>query len=346
MRGTPLNEVKEVVIHKLIKERQGSATFVTRPTLLPLSEPVSKLVHDIHALYAEKPGKGYGRFEPDETNYPASRILRSTFKDSAKSFLETSKDLMSVLSTKANQAALATGGYVLMAHVTNAAMHNWFIVAIITHVRGSAINDESLEVVDTVHVDLQNLRVAGRVNITEWLAGAADARYIGFLKQRGEVSDYFKLFLGCNELIASTEETKKLVSILKSVSKELALDAAAQEQFLRRAYDHCEERRKNDEPLSLDVLANAVWPQDPKTIQTALATSNVQITDGFVPDGRILKAFVKIRAKTSFWSIDFERAALVNGQIKYDPDKRTLTLRDLPADLEAELKNELGDGSI
>ena len=72
----------------------------------------------------------------------------------------------------------------------------------------------------------------------------------------------------------------------------------------------------------------------------------MQINDGFVPDGRIIKAFVKIKAKTRYWSVELDRQALVGGQARYDAAKRTLTLTDLPTELEAELSNELQDGSI
>ena len=253
---------------------------------------------------------------------------------------------MGVLAAKAAQAPLATGGYVLMAHVTNSAKVSWFIVAIITNIKGSAINDDSLEVVDSVHVDLQNLRVAGRVNLTDWFKNDKDVRYIGFLKQRGEVSDYFKLFLGCDELIASTEETKKLVAVLKDFAKKSNLTPEQQEDFLKAAHGHCSECQKNDQPLSLEALTNVIWPNDPKTLQKALTTGDIQISDGFVPDGRSLKSFVKIKAKTPYWSVEIDRHALVSGQAIYNAQKHTLTLTNLPENLEAELRGEMSDGTV
>lgn len=342
-----MNTVDAVVIHKLVKERHGKASVVTRSALLPITEPVQKLVHDIHELYADKTGKGYGRFDADETNYPSAKILRETFLQNAKLFLTATQELMNVLAAKAGQAPLATGGYVLMAQVSNAATkHSWFIAAILTNIHGSAIKDDSLDVVDSVHVDLHNLRVAGRVSLADWQRNDPKVRYIGFLKQRGEVSDYFKLFLGCNELIAATEETKKLVNVLKDFSKSSGLDRAGQENLLKAAYDYCSSCHKSDEPLSLEALTNAVCPTDPKKLQKALTAADVQINDGFVPDGRVIKAFVKIKARTKYWSVELDRQALVSGQVKYDPKKRTLTLSELPPELETELSSELNDDTV
>lgn len=336
-----MNKVEAAIIHKLVKDRHGAASVQAREAALALTAPVTKLVEDIHELYAEKPGKGYGRFEADEINFPAASILRSHFKAKSASFLDTSKKLMSVLAAKASPVALATGGFVLMASMSNAAGARWFVVAIINNVHGSAVNESTLDVVDSVHVDMQNLRVAGRVSVGDWLGGDPDMRYVGFLKQKGGVSDYFKMFLGCNELIASVEETKKLVGELKRFAFDSEMSDEEQEAFLRRAYDFGIECQRNDAPLSLETLSNAVHPSDPKALQKALAHASVQINDGFVPDGRVLKAFVRIKAKTPFWSIDIDRQALVSGQIRYDQKKHTLTLLELPEALEAELRREL-----
>lgn len=341
-RRQKVHKVEAAVIHRLIKERHGKASVITRDAPLELTASVIKLVTDVHELYSDKPGKGFGRFEADEVNYPAAPVLRDYVLHGKTSFIDATKVLMGVLATKASPVALATGGFVLMAHMSNAAGARWFVVAIVTNVQGSAVNEATLDVVDTVHVDMQNLRVAGRVNIGDWLEGDAETRYVGFLKQKGGVSDYFKLFLGCSELIASFEETKKLVAELKRFAYESAMTEVDQEAFLQRAHDFCADCQKNDQPLSLDTLCNAVLPGEPQALQRALAKAQVQINDGFVPDGRVLRTFVRIKAKTEYWSIDIDRHALVSGQVKYDRDKKTLTLFDLPDSLDAELRRDLG----
>lgn len=342
----PTITVDAAVIHKLVKSRHGKATIVKRQDVLPLTDAVKKLVVDIHESYAGRTGKGFGRFDADETNYPTARIIRETYKTKTKSFLAATQELMDVLASKAGQAPLATGGYVIMAQLSNSKGSQWFTTAIINNVHGSAINDVSLDIVDSEHVDMQNLRVAGRVNIGVWLNENSDVRYVGFLKQRGEVSDYFKLFLGCNELIAAVEETKKLVAVLKGFARISGLDQEKQETFLKSAFDYCIARKKDNEPLNLDSLTNAIWPDDPTKLQRALTEGDVEIADGFIPDGRILSTFVKIKAKTKFWSVELDRQALVSGQANYDPVKKTLTLSGLPIELIHELNLELDNGQV
>lgn len=336
-------KIDNAIVHKLVKEKHGKATVVERSAALAVTEPVEKLILAIHDLYAGKASKGYGRFEADEINYPSAVILRDTFVTEKTSFVNGSKLLLAVLASKAGAVPLSTGGYVLMARITDEVGTSWFIVAMITNVDGSVIDDVTLEVVTAMHVDLEHLRVAGRVNLTDWQAGHEDVRYVGFLKQRGEVADYFKQFLGCDELVADVEETKKLVSALKKFAKSEGMTRTAEEEFLNAAYGHCDDRNKNDEPLSLETLSNAIFPTEPKKLQAAFVADGVQISDGFVPDGRSIRALMHLKYKTEFWTIDIDRHALSSGYAHYNQEKGELTLLKLPAGLKAELDSETRD---
>lgn len=143
----------------------------------------------------------------------------------------------------------------------------------------------------------------------------------------------------------SIKETKKLVAVLKEFSRNSGLDRAGRENFLKAAHDYCSSCQKNDAPLKLEALTNAVCPDDPKRLLKALTTAEVQINDGFIPDGSIIKTFIRIKAKAKFWSVVLDRQALASGQVKYDAKERTLTLSKLPAELEAELCRELTMGN-
>ena len=164
-----MTTITGAIIHKLIKEPHGEATVHQRDAELKLSEPVRNLVSDISALYGEKANKGYGQFEDDTLTFPSSTVLREMFETKSVNFIQGSQKLLTVLAGKANQAALSKGGYVLMAHGENDAKVAWFLVAIINNVSGRAVNEETLEIEEAVHVDLENLRVAGRVNLSTWL---------------------------------------------------------------------------------------------------------------------------------------------------------------------------------
>lgn len=338
--------VDAAVLHKLDKQPRGGAAQLTeRDAPLPLTQQVTDLVLAIDALYSQKANKGYGRFEADEVTYPASGLLRNLYSGQA-TFIDTTHQLLRLLAQRANAQPLSRGGYVLMAQLSGDQGARWFQVAMINNVPGSAVNDQTLEVVDATHVDLDNLRVAGRVNVTSWLAPDDASRYIGFLKQHGDVAEYFKSFLGCDDVVAPAKETKTLLTALKTFAANQHMDAAQEEQFLRGAFNFCDERAQAREPLSLEALANAMWPQAPERLRETFANDQIELSDNFVPDRRSLRSFVRIKAKNPNWALELQRQALLTGDAVYDREHRTLILQNLPADLVAELDREVAGGGV
>jgi len=328
-----MSTVHAAVIHKLEKvQRAGKSVVTKRDKLNELSVEMIKLVLDINELYAKKSNKGYGRFQADEQAYPVSRLLRNFYESDAPNFLALSHELIGILAARADLQPLSKGGYVLMAEVSGDDGARWFLVAVINNVDGSAV-DENLEVIEAVHVDLEHLRVAGRVSVQDWLEIEGHARYIGFLKQRGDVAEYFKAFLGCDDMVVPLAETKSLTASLKAFASEEKLDFKQEEDFLRAAYAYCDQRAQANEPLSLDSLANAAWPDEPDKLKAQFARDGAQVSDGFVPDPTALKRLLKIRARTSAWSVELDVSALVSGDAEYVPEREGLLLCNLPADL-------------
>ena len=306
-----------------------------------ITPSAQRLIDNLHKLYAERTGKGYGRFEDDENNFPMRRFIREYFIDRSVDYYGLSQVMMEHLQARAGQEQLATGGYVLIAQVNNGAT-DFLLVAIVTEVIGTTIT-EGLEIVDSVHLDMSNLRVAGRVDLTAWQAGAE--RYVSFLKGRGEIANYFKQFLGCNDVLVALYETQKLVQGLESFAAEHHLDPAARDQLFEQAFGYLEELGRNGIPVSLEALANRLWSDSPDDLKMALAADELQLSDGFVPDRRAIKVLMKFKGTSTHWKLEFDRRGLRNGDIKYDAIKNTLILSSIPAALCRELVEELTENA-
>lgn len=325
-----------LVVHKLIKERQQRAEVIPRGAVVPITEPVQRLISEIHRLYSEKTGKGYGKFELNEDVYPMPRLAREYFTDNAIDFYHLTLRMMDVLKDKAEGERLSTGGYVLIAHVNNGAT-DFLLVAIVTDKIGTAITD-GLDIIDSPHLDLAALRVAGRVDATAWVAG--NERYISFLKGRGEVSDYFKHFLGCDDVVMSANETRKLISCLKQFATDRGMEQAQRDQLLRQAHEYCTGCADEKQPLSLEALANRLMPDEPEALRAVLAHEDLQLSDGFVPDKKSLRSLVRFKGKTPSWTVEFDRDALQAGNITFDEANQTLVLHNLPESLLREMIEE------
>ncbi|GLS03857.1 nucleoid-associated protein YejK [Chitiniphilus shinanonensis] len=320
--------IRHLVVHKLLKEPHGPASIALRHAEMTPTAAAQRLIDHIAQRYAERRGKGYGRFEEDEDNYPMPRFVRQ-YLAGEQDFLALSQAMMRHLEARATEEPLASGGYVLIARVDDAGA-DCLLVALVTEVVGMAITGD-FEIVDSPQLDLSNLRVAGRIDLSAWQAGAE--RYIGFLKGRADVAHYFKLFLSCNDVVLPLKETQKLVQGLNQFAERQQLPPASRDALFERAHGYLDEAGDEGEPLALDVLVRRAWPEAPERLQTALAEDELALSGGFVPDRRALKPLKRFKAAGEHWKIEFDRSSLRAGQVIYDRERGALVLTEIPEEL-------------
>ena len=65
------------------------------------------------------------------------------------------------------------------------------------------------------------------------------------------------------------------------------------------------------------------------------------LTDGLVPDRAVIGTLRTYKGRTPLWRLEFDREALTQGEIEYDRDERSLTIRGLPDELARELSTDL-----
>ena len=232
-------------------------------------------------------------------------------------------------------------GHVFFAHFKRIEdQSNYFIVAILNDELGAALN-RSKEVVDALHLDIKGFRLAGRVNLTNWSEGGD--KYLSFIKGRGQdkVSDFFKLFLGCNNSVAAVIETQKLSAALESFALFKGMEVEEREEFLQSAYTVCKRYADKDIPFELEAFANELWPEKPEELSGTFEDSGLDISDGFIPDKRSLRSLVKFSGGTKNWRVTFDRAALSNGEFEFNIKDETLVLKKLPEELLARLRVEI-----
>jgi len=330
-----VSNVIQVAVHDLRRKGPGDFETIFGKAQLEVSETVVRVVNEIHGLYASKAAKAHGKFSAQVADYPAQTFIGDFQKSQYKDFSDLTQRLMGTLAVQAKQKAGATGGHVLFAHLEKD-VQIYLMVAIINDKLGAALTKD-LDIADIKHLDLDGFRFAGRVNITAWLEDAD--RYIGFLKGKGDVAEYFKEFLGCDTTIQDKEDTKKLIRILEQFADPAKGAVKDKQAFLRKAFEICERHVREGLPLDFEVFSNELFPENPKDLAEALGQDQ-GLGEGFVPNRRSLRALVRFKARTAQWSVEFERSALADGKIVYDHEKKTITLKELPDELIEELERE------
>lgn len=331
-------QLLNAVIHKLDKETGAPARIVEAQRCLDVTDgPLKDLVTQVHAVYTSRESKSYGKFDPQLNAVSAEPHLEMLRDTQSPDFLALTKLMMQVLKDKADAQNFATGGHVLMAESSGDGAR-WFVVAILNSKAGTTISDD-LRVVQAPHLDVEGIRFAGRVNFTDWVAGTE--RYISFLKGKSnDVSLYFQKFLGCSTVQQDLQDTRHLVKAVKKFAVDLGLSEAERETLLKEVYRIADERATQKMPLELAELANRVWPTNPDALRTAFASADPPIADGFVPRKRGLDGLTRFSAKASNWKLEFDRDAIQDHTIEFNDTDGTITIRNLPADVLANLKAE------
>lgn len=329
----PHHRIINLAVHKLIKEPGNSAQIELRPNVLKITPSTQRLVDHLGKLYNERLGKGFGHFEEDEDNFPMPRFIRQHVIDNSIDFITLSHLMMQHLQSRSEHEELASGGHVLITRVENN-RSDYLFVAIVSEIVGTAITSD-LEVIDSIHLDINNLRVAGRIDLNAWRSGAE--RYISFLKGRANVAQYFKLFLGCNDLIIALRETQKLVQGLEQFAEAQQLSPSERDQFFERAHGYLDDAGNSDSLVSLDTLSQQVFPESADNLRDTLTNKNLSLATEFIPDRRAIKPLIRFKSNGPEWKLEFDRNSLRSGSVIYDKQHDRIILTNIPEHLKKEL---------
>ncbi|MEH1300982.1 nucleoid-associated protein [Raoultella ornithinolytica] len=326
------------IVHIMNKEQQGVATIVPCPAEKPVQQPSQVLSDALADKYSGRAGKGYGKFEDDRDSFPMGNIVDDYFVNNSRSFYETSIRMVNHLKARADEESMSTGGYVIIAHNEVNGNH-YLMVALLTSAVGSTVSNFDIQ--ESEYLDIAKLRVAGRIDLTGRQNGKE--RYISFLKGQNSVAGYFKKFLGCNDILVAKQETAKLRDALLSFASDRNLDPEAREEFLNRAHEKLKLLNRSSEAFDTQVFANELWPVEPELLVAKLTNEILEFSDGFVPDGTVIRGLVSFKGKSRNWSLKFERAALHDGSVRYDSENDKLILTEIPDTLRDEIISELGE---
>lgn len=333
------NNIRRLAVHDLSRA-QGGLQFARGNDDLPINDTTQRIVDELDDMYGKRSSKAHGQFSEDRDNYPAAGYFETYIApQGGGDFAALTELLMNTLVAKARGVPNAGAGHVFFAHFERDG-RELVLIAIVTEKVGAALTRQ-FNALEVVHLDLEGYRFAGRVDLTGWQAG--DERYVGFLRGRGEVAEYFKEFLGCVSSVSDKASTQELVSALQDFALDQDMDAAGRDAFLSRAKDILDRSARSNEQVEFRVLANELVPGEPELLTDYLGAADRRLGDGFVPNNRVLNTLVKFKARTPNWSIEIDRSAFRDGDIVFDPGVNSLTITRLPAELSAKLRAEFAD---
>ncbi|WP_447593608.1 nucleoid-associated protein YejK [Aquipseudomonas campi] len=330
--------IRHSIIHQIDKKPDGTpAVLHARDSELASSQAMENLLADLNENYNAKPGKAWGLFHEESGAYPLSGWLRDYF-DGKQDFITFSHVAVEHLQKLMEESNLSAGGHVFLAHYQHG-MTDYLTIALLHHSEGVAIT-ENLEVVPAKHLDLTQLHLAARINISEWRNNPNSRQYISFLKGRGRrVYDYFRDFIGCQEGIDSPSETRTLLKAFSDFveSEDLSEDQAREKTATLVGYASAQ--AKHGEPISLEELAALVDEDRPAAFYDFIRNKDYGLSPEIPADKRTLNQFRRFTGRTDGLSISFE-AHMLGSKVEYDQAGNSLIIRQVPQQLADQLKRE------
>jgi nucleoid-associated protein len=329
--------IRHCIVHLIDKKPDGSpAVLHARDSELATSQAMENLLADLNESYNAKQGKAWGLFHEESGAYPFSGWLKA-YLDGEQDFTAFSRQAVEHLQKLMEESNLSTGGHVLFAHYQQG-MTDYLAIALLHHSEGVAVTD-ALDVTPAKHLDLGQLHLATRINISEWQNNKQSKQYISFIKGKNgkKVSDYFRDFIGCQEGVDGPGETRTLLKAFSDFVESEDLPEEQAREKTKTLVGYASGQAKLGEPITLEELSGLIDEERPKAFYEHIRNKDYGMAPEFPADKRTLSQFQRFTGRAEGLSISFE-AHLLGSKIEYDEGRDMLIIRQLPTQLKDQLK--------
>ena len=329
--------IRHCIVHLIDKKPDGSpAALHARDSELATSQAMENLLADLNESYNAKQGKAWGLFHEESGAYPFSGWLKA-YLDGEQDFTAFSRQAVEQLQKLMEESNLSTGGHVLFAHYQQG-MTDYLAIALLHHSEGVAVTD-ALDVTPAKHLDLGQLHLAARINISEWQNNKQSKQYISFIKGKNgkKVSDYFRDFIGCQEGVDGPGETRTLLKAFSDFVESEDLPEEAAREKTQTLVEYATTQTKLGEPVTLEELSSLIDEDRPKAFYDHIRNKDYGLSPEIPADKRTLNQFRRFTGRAEGLSISFE-AHLLGDKVEYDEAAGTLIIKGLPTQLVDQLK--------
>lgn len=265
--------IENLIFHKLEKYVGEQSSVAYRDEVIPINQQSELFVQAITNAYNKKSNILWGFFDDNADSYPFQTMLDDYLQElSPEAFVSFSKRAMEHLQKEIDDTPLATGGYIVFIHYIEDEM-DFVICAILQDKEGFTIDPDTLLLKESPQLDIDQLRVASRINATVWKISKFINHYVSFLNTSGDVSRYFKSFIGCTENMSSGDLTVAAIDATRDHLRSLALPEEVFNERFENAMNHMMDKAKRKEPIKLEGLAELIDEDNPDAF-IDLATSD------------------------------------------------------------------------
>ena len=344
-------QIIEATIHRIEKQQHATAVHThLRPVCLPIDQTLERVCGELLDMYSKKlDSQGSFGSNPTIDVFP---VIFDEYVSQVRTFHDLSEAALALIAKEMGGASAANGGYVLFVRY-KVPPNDFLLIAMLKQKAGASIDDASLDLKDTLSIDLGLLNEAARVNITRH--SSQTEPYLTFIKgprRKDEITRYFRDALSCTNFTSSSEQTKQMITALDDfIAQRADLDEAAKQTARIEARQRLFECFKaNAEEVTLQTAAAAINPAEPQEFvdyvkEDVSGEPRFGFNDRFRPDKTAVRSLKRITGTTGTVRVSFDVADLQSGAVSYNPQQDALLIRGISEALRNEVKKYAGESA-
>ncbi len=324
-----------MVLHALRHQVESGVISELNQQLIAATEPVADLALVLHQTFQQKTNRGYAAFSDgtsDELSFPT---LLAEYLDGKLSFIEFSCSATQLLTTAINNYSLVCEGYLYFIHYQYVGA-DYLMVGIFEDEESVSFTD-GFDIQKVKYIDLNNMGLVARVDLSQYRIAAENRRYISFIKGRAgrKVADFFMEFLAAEEGIDQKLQNETLVKAIASYAQSQNLPAEQVYEAKKELQSYCKEQVKSGADLESKRMGE-IMPGSEAGDFYSFLTEEIGLPESFPPSPSTLRTMTKYVGSGGGLTISFDQK-LLGQRISYDPATDTLTIVGMPPNLKDQL---------
>lgn len=327
-------KIDHFVIHHIQKVQHRDPTFQLKDSepllrdkegaLTDQGQLINGFVENATKMFdRQRSGKVFADIGKD-TNHFAEALDK--YLNGETTFIDFSQRLAKELAKKMKSVSLATGGYMAIADYT--ASPRKLLVVMIKQEEGFAVDPESLELRQSIHLDLSTINVGALIDLEGYQNSSE--RHLAMVRGLKEIAKYFREFLGVVNFKSAKDETEELKQVLDTYLRQRPEQYSEEKvaEIKRNVANLIVENK--DQDTALLTIAGIVNPADPYAFHDY--ANNEGISAELRGDPAVVKGWLRFRYTNKRLILDFDKG-LLDESIHYYPseDKLVVKVSDFPS---------------
>ena len=335
--------IEQAIIHEISLDSQGQMRCRLRPQPLLNSQAVEAILDELHQTYSSKAGKGFGYFgthgDDGEANDAFSNAL-SAYRSGNLGFVEFSGQASQLLQEELAKYDFSQGGFLLMACYTH--MASEFLFVALLNAKSSMTVLDDMELSQNNHLDLTNIQLAARIDLTELQADKSSRKYISFIRGRAgrKVADFFLDFMGCVEGVNTKLQNKTLIHAVEDFVASGDLTKDERQKCRDTVFEYCRERADVGADIEVKDLADELADTGMDSFYDFACGGSYELDEEFPADKASLRSLKKFSGTGGGVTLSFDGGHL-GERVIYDPISDTILIKGVPANLKDQLDRRL-----